>query len=80
MEENKESKLTTEGVVQVDLGEYRELLRVYYTTDLLIKQTENEARDSRIERYAAEEELEKYKNLYEIAQKRIEELKQEVKA
>lgn len=80
MEENKESKLTTEGTVQVDLGEYRELLRVYYTTDLLIKQTENEARDSRIERYAAEEELEKYKNLYELAQKRIEELEQEVKA
>ena len=80
MEENKESKLTTEGTVQVNLGEYRELLRVYYTTDLLIKQTENEARDSRIERYAAEEELEKYKNLYELAQKRIEELEQEVKA
>ncbi len=80
MEENKESKLTTEGTVQVDLGEYRELLRVYYTTDLLIKQTENEARDSRIERYAAEEELEKYKNLYELAQKRIEELEEEVKA
>lgn len=80
MEENKESKLTTEGAVQVDLGEYRELLRVYYTTDLLIKQTENEARDSRIERYAAEEELEKYKNLYELAQKRIEELEQEVKS
>ena len=80
MEESKESKLTTEGTVQVDLGEYRELLRVYYTTDLLIKQTENEARDSRIERYAAEEELEKYKNLYELAQKRIEELEQEVKA
>lgn len=80
MEESKESKLTTEGTVQVDLGEYRELLRVYYTTDLLIKQTENEARDSRIERYAAEEELEKYKNLYELAQKRIEELEQEVKS
>lgn len=80
MEENKESKLTTEGAVQVDLEEYRELLRVYYTTDLLIKQTENEARGSRIERYAAEEELEKYKNLYGLAQKRIEELEQEVKA